>query len=70
MFVGIHSEDVADELEAPLENLFADGADVSPVSDLLVSCFHRPVDLHKPSQNFIQKYVKPGRISFSHLTCL
>ena len=61
MFAWIHSEDVADELPSPPEDLLTDGADVSPVSNLLVGCFHRPIDLHNPSQTFMQKY------AWSHL---
>ena len=36
MFAWIHSEDVADELPSPPEDLLTDGADVSPVSNLIL----------------------------------
>ena len=50
MFIGIHSENVADELPARPEDLLTDGADVSQVSNVLILYFHRPIDLYKPSQ--------------------
>ena len=50
MFAWIPSENVADELPAPPEDLLTDGGGVSPVSNLL--------DLHNPSQNFMPKHVQ------------
>lgn len=49
MLVGVHSEDVANELPAPPEDLLTNRADVSSVVDLFVGYFHRPVDFHKSS---------------------
>ena len=43
MLVGIHSEDMANELPAPLVDLLTDGAVVSPV--MFSSLFYRPVGL-------------------------
>ena len=56
MLVGIHSEDTANEPPAPLVYLYtdgADGADASPVTDLVIGYFHRPVDLHEPVQTLM-----------------
>lgn len=53
MLAGIHSEDAANEPPAPLVYLYtdgADGADASPVTDLVIGYFHRPEDLHEPVQ--------------------
>ena len=36
---------MANELPAPPVDLLTNGADVSPVVDLFVGYFHRPVDL-------------------------
>ena len=66
MFAWIHSEYVADELPAPPEDMLTDGADVSPVSPRFFF-FDSLVDLHNPSQTFIQKYFQSCRISFSHM---
>ena len=50
VLVGIHSENVANEPPVPPVDLLTHGIDVSLVTDLFIGYFHRPIDLHYPSQ--------------------
>ena len=59
MLVGIHSEDVAKEPPT-------DGGDVSPVTDLFIGYFHRPVDLYEPSQTLMKEYIQLGQNILGH----